>query len=117
MRKNLSIDLSDEIGKTIRTSPGIFQTRGGLEHILTRIDGTRTIMREDGEDLFSEGVIEKLGKKGSRSYFILSDDREFTDEESAFLESNSDLMISVGPVSLHTNQTITVVHNAMDRLC
>lgn len=117
MKKNLAIDLSDEIGKTIRTSPGIFQTRGDLEHILTRIDGTIIIMREDGEDLFSEDVIEKLGNEGSRSYFILSDDREFTDDESAFLESNSDLKISVGPLSLHTNQTITVVHNAIDRLC
>lgn len=115
MRKNLSFELSGSTGTSIRTSPGIYQTRGDLEYLLSVIRGTIALLDEGGSDLFLEDNINELASEDKRIFFILSDDQDLREDEREALERSCMMKISVGPLSLHTNQAITIVHNAIDR--
>lgn len=46
--------------------------------------------------------------------FVLSDHREFTDEEAALLDDVADRRLSLGPNALHADQAVTVAHNYLD---
>jgi tRNA (pseudouridine54-N1)-methyltransferase len=48
--------------------------------------------------------------------FILSDHKDFTDEELERIHGSRSETISLGPLSLHTDQCITIIHNHLDRL-
>jgi tRNA (pseudouridine54-N1)-methyltransferase len=114
MKKNLSISIGNVDGKTVRTSPGIYQTRGGLETILDRIEGKKYLLHEDGDDLFimMEGRKDLLDDP---SYFFLSDDQEFREDEIELLEGTSDQKISIGPKPLHSYQVMIIINNILDR--
>jgi len=113
MRKNLRTKLGEDAGTTLRTSPGIHLTRGGLETILDRIDGPVFLLHESGEDLTDCMVNGDMGE-GPWNFF-LSDDMEFTDKELSLLRSRASGVLSVSPLSLHTYQAMILVHNALDR--
>lgn len=110
MRKSLEMEIGNEIGFTIRTSPGIHVTRGGLDHVLKRIDGSTYLMSEEGSD--SE---DSFGEFGERSYFFLSDDMDLKKDEKDLLEDRCDGKINVGPLSLHSYQALVILHNIMDK--
>ncbi len=111
MKKNLSITIGEEMDRTVKTSPGIYITRGRLGSLLDRINGSIYLMKEGGLD-----AGEVLGGKSDqeREYFILSDDREFEDDELKIIRKKATTELSVGPLPLHTYQTIVLVNNILD---
>jgi tRNA (pseudouridine54-N1)-methyltransferase len=94
----------------VRSSPGVYVSRMSFEDVVSQLSGRKFVyLREDGTDCreydFPEDPV-----------FVLGDDRDLTEEEEESLLSATDPdRISIGPLSLHADHCIIVVHNEMDR--
>lgn len=90
------------------TSPGVFAARRGLAEVLDGVRGPLVLLREDGKDIRKAEIPPDVA-------FVLSDAIDLTEEEEALVGTKSVAVWSVGPISVHTSDTIAVVHNEMDR--
>jgi tRNA (pseudouridine54-N1)-methyltransferase len=92
------------------TSPGIYVWRRNLEETLSRLSemGEITLLAEDGEDVetvdFPENVV-----------FVLSDHLNLTEGEEEIVRKYAKKAVSVGPLSLHSDHVIAIIHNVLDR--
>jgi tRNA (pseudouridine54-N1)-methyltransferase len=96
--------------KDSRSTPGVWIRRGDLSSLLSEF-GERTLLylREDGRD------IREFASEIRDPVFILGDHTGVTDAEEAQLFEAGAKIISVGPISLHSDHCITLVHNELDR--
>lgn len=104
-RRDVEFDPHTEI----ETAPGICVRMGDLESDLRSYAGSgRCIwLNEEGD---REAIT--MGEGGLS--VILSDPYEPSEEEVRQLKGLGLKKVSVGPLSLHTSQCITIVHNALD---
>lgn len=101
-------DAQDAIGHIeVRSSPGISVSRLDLESNLEAIDTPIVQLHPDGEPLAD-------WEPSADVTFVLSDHHPFTEEEERVLSDYGDKRLSIGPVAVHANQAITVVHNYLD---
>jgi tRNA (pseudouridine54-N1)-methyltransferase len=91
----------------VETSPGVSLVRKGFEATLDGLDGTVLELHGDGTPAVET-------EPPTDPVFVLSDHRNFTDEETALLADAADQRVSLGPRRLHGNQAITVAHNWLD---
>lgn len=94
----------------VETSPGVEIRRGGFERALSDLAaeaGTVVRLHENGKPAVDIDPPDDV-------LFVLSDHREFTDDELALLDDHADLRVSLGPVALHADQAATVAHNWLD---
>lgn len=90
------------------TSPGVLASKASFPEALDRMGPAFVYLRESGKDIRTADV-------PVDATFVLSDHVDLApDEERAVLDRGA-LVLSVGPVSLHTDQAITLVHNELDR--
>ncbi|QLG50309.1 tRNA (pseudouridine(54)-N(1))-methyltransferase TrmY [Natrinema halophilum] len=92
-------------------SPGVELYRRGFAGTLEAIadDGPVIQLHENGEaivDVGTEGLAAPI--------FVLSDHRDFTDDEAALLDDVADRRLRLGPERLHADQAITVAHHFLD---
>ena len=100
----------DATEQDIRSTPGVWIRRGDLKSLLSEFEGrTLLYLREDGED------IRELASEIRDPVFILGDHTGVTEEEEEQLLEAGAKIISVGPISLHSNHCITLIHNELDR--
>jgi tRNA (pseudouridine54-N1)-methyltransferase len=100
----------DATEQDIRSTPGIWIRRGDLSFLLSKFEGrTLFYLREDGED------IRAIANEIRDPVFFLGDHVGVTEEEEEQLLKAGAKIISVGPLSLHSNHCITLVHNELDR--
>ena len=90
-----------------KPSPGVELRRMGLVPTLDRLDGTLVELHEDGTPLADADPI-------ANPVFVLSDHRDFTDEEANLLADRAGARLRVGPELLHADHAITVAHNWLD---
>ena len=88
-------------------SPGVYVGRRGLESTLDRLDGTVVELHEDGDPVVEVDPPDD-------ATFVLSDHRDFTDDETDLLAERADERVTLGPERLHADQAITVAHNWLD---
>ncbi|WP_436347407.1 tRNA (pseudouridine(54)-N(1))-methyltransferase TrmY [Natronorubrum sp. FCH18a] len=90
-------------------SPGVELYRRGFEGTLEEVadEGTVVQLHEDGEAMVDAGGLEN-------PVFVLSDHRDFTDDEERLLEGVVDQRLRLGPELLHADQAITVAHHYLD---
>ncbi|TKR24649.1 tRNA (pseudouridine(54)-N(1))-methyltransferase TrmY [Natronomonas salsuginis] len=89
-------------------SPGVSIRRGDFETVLDDLeDVTLLELHDDGRPVVDLDPPENPA-------FVLSDHRDFTDEEADLLAARADKRVSLGPRILHANQAITVAHNYLD---
>jgi tRNA (pseudouridine54-N1)-methyltransferase len=103
-------DRAEAIGhEPVETSPGVSLYRLGFEATLDRLadEGTVVQLHEDGDPVVDRPVPED-------PVFVLSDHREFTDDEATLLGDIADERVRLGPRALHANHAITVAHNYLD---
>jgi tRNA (pseudouridine54-N1)-methyltransferase len=92
----------------VEPSPGVSLTRVGLAGTLASVaDGSLCVLDEEGSpanevDPPSEPVL------------LLSDHRDFTDEELSLAAESVEQRVRLGPERLHADQAITVAHNWLD---
>ena len=104
----------DNISSTeIRSTPGVWVREADLNTLLGEFtaDGRKIFyFREDGEDIrHIDGGI----KDG---VFILGDHLGLTEDEEKLVFGMSAGTISVGPLSLHADHCIILIHNELDRI-
>ncbi|MDS0299837.1 tRNA (pseudouridine(54)-N(1))-methyltransferase TrmY [Halogeometricum sp. S1BR25-6] len=90
-------------------SPGVTLRRMGFESTLDAVadEGTVVELHEAGDPVVDVEPPEN-------PVFVLSDHRDFTDEEAALLADAADERVRLGPEVLHADHAVTVVHNYLD---
>jgi len=94
-------------------SPGVYVGSGGLERAVDEA-GERDellVLHEDGEPL-----VDLPDDPPGDVTVVLSDHRDFTDDEAETLRDAGARRVSVGPRALHADHAITVAHNYLDTL-
>ncbi|MCL2607654.1 MAG: tRNA (pseudouridine(54)-N(1))-methyltransferase TrmY [Methanomassiliicoccaceae archaeon] len=94
----------------VRSSPGIYVSRRSFSDV---IDDLRTVsgimyLKEDGSDIRDAELPEELT-------FVLGDDRDLTDDEERILMECEPSKLCLGPLSLHADHCMIIVHNEIDR--
>ncbi len=106
-----ALDARDElVGQMpVEPSPGVELTRRDLEATLRDAArrGTVVQLHEDG------GPVIDLEPPGD-PVFVLSDHRDFADEEADLLAEVADERVRLGPEAIHADHAITVAHNYLD---
>ena len=100
----------DAIGhQEAESTPGIYVSKRGFEPVLETVarDATVFQLHEDGDPLSDVAPPENPA-------FVLSDHRDFTEEEAALLEEVAEARVRLGPEVLHADHAITVAHNWLD---
>lgn len=92
--------------REIESTPGIFIRRGTLSDVLTRVPQTVYVLHEQGHPISKIDLPQDAA-------FVLSDHLDFQPDEEALLKDHPHL--SLGPLSLHADHCITIVHNQLDR--
>ncbi len=96
--------------EVVQSTPGVSVTRKSFAQLLEELAplGKIIYLKEDGVDCrdytFPENPI-----------YIMGDDKDPTPDEEELIESYDPDRICLGPLSLHANHCIVVVHNEMDR--
>jgi tRNA (pseudouridine54-N1)-methyltransferase len=94
--------------QAVETTPGVSLVRRDFEATLDACDaGTVVHLHEDGDPVVDAPVPDDPA-------FVLSDHRDFTDNEADLLAGAADRRVRLGPESLHANHAITVAHNYLD---
>ncbi|GAB3021776.1 tRNA (pseudouridine(54)-N(1))-methyltransferase TrmY [Natronobiforma cellulositropha] len=90
-------------------SPGVELYRRGLEATLEAVttDGALVQLHEDGDAVVDAGLPEN-------PVFVLSDHRDFTDEEATLIDAAADRRVRLGPERLHADHAITITHHYLD---
>lgn len=91
----------------VESTPGVSIRRGDLGDVLSELNRKITYLREDGEDF--------QGKSFEEPLFVLGDHLGMTDDEEKLIEGYQHEMVSVGPLSLHADHCIVLLHGEMDR--
>ena len=99
-----------EPDREVISSPGVFVSRKSFEQLMEELSGECRFvyLRENGEDVREYEFPEN-------PCYILGDDRDPTEEEEAIMAKYPYDTICLGPVSLHANHCMIIVHNEMDR--
>jgi tRNA (pseudouridine54-N1)-methyltransferase len=93
----------------VTASPGVELTRRDLEATIRDAArrGTIVQLHEDGDPVADiEPPTDPL--------FVLSDHRDFTDDEESLLSEVADHRVRLGPEAIHADHAITVAHNYLD---
>ncbi len=94
-------------GFWIESTPGVSVRKGELGDLLGELNKKITYLREDGKDV--------RGKSFEEPLFVLGDHLGMTDGEEKLIEKYENEVVSVGPLSLHADHCIVLLHNEMDR--
>ena len=92
-------------------SPGVYVRSGGFERAVDEA-GERDellVLHEDGEPL-----VDLPDDPPGDVTVVLSDHRDFTDDEAETLRDAGARRVSVGPRALHADHAITVAHNYLN---
>jgi tRNA (pseudouridine54-N1)-methyltransferase len=92
------------------STAGVSVRKGDLDAIIKELDMKVTYLREDGEDIRAYKSHEH-----SNQLFVLGDHLGLTEDEEKIIDGCDHEMISVGPLSLHADHCIVLLHNEMDR--
>lgn len=107
IRKALSAR-SEAVGhREVESTPGVFVSKRGLGDVLAAVDGPTIQLHEGGTPVVD------LAPQASQT-FVLSDHREFAEEEAATVAEHADERVSLGPERIHADHAIAVAHNFLD---
>ena len=96
-------------GQERESTPGVFVSSRGLTAVLQELEDQgieRVVLHERGRDI-------RTVKMNDPVAFILSDHYDFAPDEEALLGDCQ--QVSLGPVVLHADHCISIVHNELDR--
>jgi tRNA (pseudouridine54-N1)-methyltransferase len=89
------------------TSPGVFASRASFAEGLDRLGPAFVSLEEGGKDI-------RRANLPVDATFVLSDNQDLSADEFQAVRDRGALVVSVGPMPIHTDQAITVVHNELD---
>ena len=92
------------------STPGVSIKTGDFGDLLGELNKKITYLREDGVDIRMKPLVVV-----SDFLFVLGDHMGLTDDEEKIIEAHDHEIVSVGPLSLHADHCIVLLHNEMDR--
>ncbi|CAG0973949.1 Putative pseudouridine methyltransferase [Methanosarcinales archaeon] len=92
------------------STPGVSVRKGDMDILLKELDKKIIYLREDGEDIRKKNFDETLDP-----LFLLGDHLGLTENEERMVMGYNPEIISIGPLSLHADHCIVLLHNEMDR--
>jgi len=92
------------------STPGVSIRKGDLDELLKELDKKIIYLREDGEDIRAKKFDEHFDL-----LYVLGDHLGLTGDEEKIIEGYDPEIVSVGPLSLHADHCIVLLHNEMDR--
>lgn len=92
------------------STPGVSVRKGDMEGLLKEMDKKIIYLREDGEDIRKKKIDEDFDP-----LFVLGDHLGLTVEEERIVLGYDPEIMSIGPLSLHADHCIVLLHNEMDR--
>jgi len=92
------------------STPGVSIRNCNLDNILRELDKKIIYLREDGKD-----IRKKSFDAAFDLLFVLGDHLGLTEDEEKIIMGYSPEITSVGPLSLHAEHCIVLLHNEMDR--
>ncbi|HYY48377.1 MAG TPA: tRNA (pseudouridine(54)-N(1))-methyltransferase TrmY [Thermoplasmata archaeon] len=90
------------------TSPGIYGSIATFEEALDRLGPAFVRLKEGGKDIREAGL-------PADATFVLSDNQDLTAEEDRALGARGVLEVGLGPLPLHADHAIAILHNELDR--
>jgi len=90
------------------SSPGVYGSIATFQEALDRLGPTFVSLKGGGKDIRQAAL-------PADATFVLSDNQELLADEEADLTDRGALAIGLGPVALHTDHAIAIVHNELDR--
>jgi tRNA (pseudouridine54-N1)-methyltransferase len=101
---------ADAIGhQPAEPSPGVELRRMNLEDTLDRVARQGAVVQ-----LHEYGTPAADLEPPTDPVFVLSDHRDFTDDEAALLDERATQRVSLGPTRLHADHAATVAHHWLD---
>ncbi|MCZ7399911.1 MAG: tRNA (pseudouridine(54)-N(1))-methyltransferase TrmY [Candidatus Methanoperedens sp.] len=91
--------------------PGVSIRKGDFGDLLRELNKKIIYLREDGEDIRGK----ELGESPDGFLFVLGDHMGLTGDEEKIIEGYEHEIVSAGPLSLHADHCIIILHNEMDR--
>ncbi len=92
------------------STPGVSIKTGDFGDLLGELDKKIIYLREDGADIRNKPI-----DTGTDHLFVLGDHMGLTEDEETVIKAHEHEIISVGPLSLHADHCIVLLHNEMDR--
>ena len=94
----------------LKASPGIYISNNNFADVLERYSSNSNLiyLHESSQDISRFEVKDDLT-------FILSDDKDFTQEEEQLIRKHSTQEISLGPTAYHSDHCITIIHHLLDQ--
>ena len=89
-------------------SPGILASKAPFDEALDRLGPAFVYLREGGRDIRDLLI-------PADATFVLSDNQDLVPEEERAVLRRDALVVGLGPVALHADQAISIVHNELDR--
>lgn len=94
----------------VELRPGLDLRDGDLSDVLDEADAAPCfVLDEAGADLRAQPL------ESDHAWFFLGDHLGFDPVSSALLERHGCRRVTLGPVSLHSDDAVTLVHNELDR--
>lgn len=94
----------------VEVRPGLELRQGDLSEVLAELGSApRFVLHEDGRDIREHAL------ESDDAWFFLGDHVGFDVVSLALLERSGCQRLSVGPVSLHTDDVVSLVSNELDR--
>lgn len=90
------------------STPGVFIRKGDFGDLLVELGRKIIYLREDGKEV--------RGMRFDEQLFVLGDHLGLTGEEEEIIEGHEHEIVSVGPLPLHADHCIVILHNEMDRI-
>ena len=103
----VSAALEERTYYEVEARHGVYVAERGLREVLDETDGETVVLHEDGERAASV-------KPPDEPVFVLSDHRDFSEEELKAVEEDGALSVSLGPIALHADHATAVAHNWTD---
>jgi tRNA (pseudouridine54-N1)-methyltransferase len=101
---------TDIVGRRpVEHGPGVTVRRAGLAGTLDDAGGTVVWLHEDGAPAPAAETTPPTDPT-----FVVSDHREFTDDEAALLSERADRRVSLGPRAVHADDAVALAHNWVD---
>lgn len=94
----------------IKSSPGIYVSRRSFGDVISMLSekGRLIYLKEDGSEI-------RETEMPDSTVFVISDNRDLTEEEDDLLLSYDPEKVCIGPHSLHGDHCMILVHNEIDR--
>ena len=103
----------DDEGTTswVTVRPGFAVARGGFERVLADVDDAKPFILDEA----APDIRETSGLGDFHALFVIGDHLGIPDDIRAQLDAIGAQRISIGPVSLHADDVVTIVTNELDR--